>query len=52
LQAAHHRTAAAAVTTATAWQPVTNDGAGARMVKNRLRYGERKLTKLKLLSLN
>ena len=46
--AAHRRTAAAAAMTATAWQPVTNDGAGARMVKNGLRYGERKLTKLKL----
>ena len=37
LRAVHRRTAAAAAMTATAQQPVTNDGVGAQMVKTGLR---------------
>ena len=45
LQAAHRRKAAAAAT-ATVVTPAMNDGVGARMTENGLRYRERKLTYL------
>ena len=46
LQAAHWKKAAAEVK-ATAVTLVMNDGVGARMMENGLRYGERKLTNFK-----
>ena len=51
LQAVHQKTAAVAAT-ATVKQPATNEGMGAWRMKNGLRYGGKKLTKIKLLSLN
>ena len=45
LQAAHWRKAAAAAKV-TVVTPAMNDGMGARMMENGLRYGERKLTNL------
>jgi len=51
LQAAYQKTAAVAATLTVA-EPATNDDVGASRMKNGLRYGERKLTKITLLSLN
>jgi hypothetical protein len=45
LRAAHQKKAAAAAK-ATVVTPAMNDGVGARMMENGLRYGERKLTNL------
>ena len=51
LQAAYQETAAVTAT-ATAEQSATNDGVGARRMKNGQRYRERKLTNIMLLSLH
>jgi hypothetical protein len=41
-----HRKKAAAAAKATVVTPAMNDGVGARMMENGLRYGERKLANL------